>query len=307
MTDARRIPPLLTLMLGAACISTAPILVKWVGHDVASEDRLGPTAIGFWRMLFGAACLFLWLLVRRARLLLGRRALMWSCLTGLLFSLDLYVWHRSILGCGAGMSTILGNTQVFWTAALGRILFGERLSSRFFLAATAALVGVALLIGLAGTDFEFTRTYITGVALGLATGMVYGHFLIALKAAQISTPGTTAGPLALVTFMAWNALFSALFLGLTATFESDAFRPADPATTSKLIALGILPQALGWLSISSSIRRVPAARAGLVLLLQPILAMTWAMLWFGEQLEWIQMGGAAVTLGAIYFGSRKGG
>ena len=103
----QRFSPILLLIVGATAISFAPIFVKLVG-----SDRLGPTAIGFWRCLIGAAALFLYVLIRGGGVKLPLRLFGFAALAGLIFYGDIYVWHRSIVFAGAGMATILGNTQV---------------------------------------------------------------------------------------------------------------------------------------------------------------------------------------------------
>jgi drug/metabolite transporter (DMT)-like permease len=47
---------------------------------------------------------------------------------------------------------------------------------------------------------------------------------------------------------------------------------------------------------------VVTAQAGLILLLQPILATVWGILFYDEYLKPLQIVGAAITLVAMYFG-----
>ncbi len=288
------IPPLLTLSVGAVCISFAAIFVKLLGMD-----KMGPTAIAFWRTVFGAAILFMWSYLKGNRLALPRTVALWSLAAGFLFFLDLFFWHRSILYAGAGMATILANTQVFGTAVLSWLVFKEKLSLKFFVAAACAVLGVVLLIGV-GSDLELTSVYLKGVAFGLLTGLVYAHYIVALKAA-----GHKKEALSFLTLMAWTSLFSALFLGGTGLLEPDRFMPPDWFSVGILLALGLVAQAVGWWAISSSLPRIDASRSGLALLLQPVLATVWGVIFFAERLTSIQIGGAAVTLMAIYVGSVK--
>ncbi len=298
---SQRLSPLVRLLLGAVLISFAPILAKWVG-----KDSVGPTGIGFCRTIIGAGFLFAWARLTGRPLFLSRRALAWSVLTGFLFALDLYTWHHAIYGCGAGMATILGNTQVFWTALLGFVVFREVLSRRFWPATIAAMIGIVLLVGLVGDGVEFHRAYVVGVCLGLATGVAYGLFVVAVKL-SVST-ARTPGPAAPdpVTFMAFSAVFSAVFLGPTALIEDGRLLPVDGVGLAKVALLGLTAQAAGWVAISSSLREIPASRAGLILLLQPVLAMVWSALFFGEQLSGWQLAGMALTLAGLYFGGLRG-
>lgn len=294
-TRAARLNPLIVLVFGAFCIGFAPVFVKLVG-----EDRLGPTAIGFWRTLFGAAALFLIALIRGSRPVLTPRLLKFAVVAGFIFFVDLFVWHRSVIYCGAGMSTILGNTQVFITAIVSFLVFKERLSGRFFVAAVSAMAGVVLLTGFFADEVIFTERYLEGVFFGLATALAYASYLIALRGAGRKQPIPD-----IVVFMAWTSLFSALFLGLSAWVEAAPMLPPDTASWIYLISLGLIAQAIGWWVITWSLARIATARAGLILLLQPALAMLWGVVMFSEQFTMTQALGAAITLTAIYFGGLR--
>jgi drug/metabolite transporter (DMT)-like permease len=287
--------PLLSLIFGAVCISFAPVFVKLIG-----AERLGPTTMGFWRTLIGGSILFCLAIVRGRPLLLAPRLYLFSLLAGFIFFLDLFLWHRSVLYCGAGMATILANTQVFMTAILSYFIFREILTLRFWLAAISAIAGVALLVGLAANEIIFSHEYVLGVVLGLTTGIVYANYLLTMRWSGFRE----AAPDILV-FMTWTSLNSALFLGLSVAIEGEPILPPDPATWFYLISLGLVAQALGWWSITTSLARTVASRAGLVLLLQPTLAMVWGVIMFSEQFTFTQAMGAVITLTAIYFGGLR--
>lgn len=290
-THHRRPPPILVLAFGATCISFAAIFVKLLGAG------MGPTAIGFWRAFLGAGFLFAWAVATRQRLVLPRVIFGWSVLAGFIFFLDLFLWHRSIIYSGAGMATILANIQVFVTAALSYFVFREKLSIMFFAAATGAIVGIVLLIGV-GSNFEFTRIYLTGIMLGILTGFVYGSYIIVMKKA-----GQVEGRPDFRVLMGWVSLFTAFFLAVASYWEEAAFMPPDLYSLGILAALALVAQTVGWWSISVSLPQLDASRSGLVLLLQPILATAWGYLFFAEHLTPIQLFGAAITLMAIYIGS----
>jgi len=287
--------PLLLLIFGAICISFAPVFVKLVG-----PERMGPTAMGFWRTFFGGLILFLIALTQGSRLVLSRRLYVFAALGGFIFFLDLFIWHRSVIYVGAGIATILGNTQVFMTAILSFFIFRERLTLRFWLAAISAIVGVALLVGLLGGQVALVGRYLLGIFLGLATGVVYAHYIITMRwsAHREEAPDIPA-------FMAWTSMFSALFLGISSAIESDPFLPPDMESWVYLALLGLIAQALGWWTITTSLAKTVASRAGLILLLQPTLAVVWGVVMFSERFTFVQLIGAVITLLAIYFGGLR--
>jgi drug/metabolite transporter (DMT)-like permease len=302
MSTARS--PLLLVALGAAVISFAPVLVK-----VASLEGVGPAMIGAWRCGIGGALLLLLVAARGAALLPGRAAARIVVIAGFAFALDLWVWHRSIVIVGAGMATILGNTQVFWTSAYGGIAYREPLSPRFLGAAAAAFCGVVLLAGV-GSNIELSQRYVMGVGLGVATGLAYAWYILSL---QRATGGGLPGPATAVVdpltasmrVLGWVALVGAAFLGASAIAEGETLMPPTARAWLALGGLAAIVQVVGWIAISSGLRRAPASRAALVLLLQPALATGWGFVFFDERLQVLQLVGAAITLSAIYIGARS--
>lgn len=284
---------LLTLVLGAITISFTPILVKLLGHGL-----VGPTAIAFWRVLIGGLVLVLIGLFRGQSLRLPRYAALWCLFAGLAFALDLGLWHRAILLVGAGMSTLIGNTHVFATTWISHLVFKEKLTRRFLLAAPAAVLGLALLVGVFNQEVVFTSPYIRGLAFGFCTAVMYALYMLGLKKA--ANIGSNA-----MTLMTWICLSCAVFLGVGSFFEELPFFPPDWRSLIILLVMGTVGQAMAWWGIAHAMRRIAIHHAALILLMQPVLAMGWGFLFFGESLGFSQILGAAITLSAIYAGSVK--
>ena len=95
---------------------------------------------------------------------------------------------------------------------------------------------------------------------------------------------------------------AAAVLGLSGIVEAESFTVPDRTTWIALVALGLLPQVLGWLLISQALPHVETSRAGLLLLLQPSLAFVWDVLFFGRETGAIAYVGVTLALIGIYFG-----
>ncbi|MCA9669050.1 MAG: DMT family transporter [Myxococcales bacterium] len=295
----------LLMASGALMVSFAPVFVKLlIGRNMA------PTTIGAWRMLMGAVLFAGLSRLRGQRLGLGlhgsaaKKMARVLTLAALFFAIDLFVWHKSIVYVGAGMATILANTQVFWTAALGRVVFGDRLSLLLAIAAPLGFVGVVLLTGV-GSDIVLSRDRLLGLAFGLGTGMAYACYLTALKRSSYLEPGSDAPPPAAAPRLAWIGLGSGVLLSGGAVVEQVELMPRDGATLGIAFGLALAPQVLGWLLLDGGLKRLHAARAALLLLLQPTFATIWGALFFGEKLGPAQMAGAAITLTAVFLGSYR--
>lgn len=215
---------------------------------------------------------------------------------GNIFSLDLSFWHRSILYIGPGLATLLANFQVFVLTTVGVMVFGEHLTWFQKAAIPVAILGLVLLVG---TDWSsFSPAYQLGVILGLITACCYAGYILTLRRARFAkTAGSSFVTLAVV------SLVAALLLGIAMWPEHASFVIPTWRDFAWLIAYGVFGQVLGWVLISNSIAKVRASQVGLILLLQPLCAFAWDILFFGRRFTEIEIIGAILALTAIYLGS----
>jgi drug/metabolite transporter (DMT)-like permease len=285
MTTGSR--PLARILVGAILISFSPVLVRLA--DIA------PTPAGFYRMAVGGVVLAAITFARGHRWNGGRGYLSLCVLAGVVFAADLAFWHRSIVFVGPGLATILGNTQVFILAAFGIVVLRERASPRLLVGVPLAVVGLFLIFGREWDALD--ADYHWGVVFGLLTALSYASYLLALRAARRRAPEIDA-----MATVAAISLLSAGILAAAVVFEGASFRVPNLTTAGLLLAYGLLIQVVGWVLISSGLPHVDTSRAGLVLLLQPALAFVWDLLFFARPTSAVEMGGALLTLGAIYLG-----
>lgn len=282
------------LFLGACCLGFAPIFVKLVS--------IGPTPIGIYRCGIAAVlltCVSRWESPRAAASARWSPAL-WGylLLSGFLFAVDLFVWHRSVIYAGAGLGTILGNTQVFYVTLIGIVFFGERLTWRFLFAVLLAFTGVFLLVSYRSSPATEDR-YVEGVFYGLATGIVYSSYVLAIrKAEQLSRGVSSTLRLAIVSGT------TAIFLLPIAWWEGTLGLPT-PVDFGWLLSLALVAQVAGWLLISRSLGQVPVSRAGLILTAQPLVATLAGGLLLREHLSPLQGLGAGIVLVALYLGTTR--
>jgi drug/metabolite transporter (DMT)-like permease len=183
---------------------------------------------------------------------------------------------------------VLGNTQVVIVGVLAWLILGERPPTRTLLAMPVVLVGVVLISGVVGTGAYGTNPGL-GVILGLFTGLAYAGFLLVLRRgnADLQRP---AGPLFEATLIAGIA---SLAIGLP--LGEVNLVPSLPAH-AWLITLALTSQVVGWLIISVSLPRLPAALTSVILTLQPVGSVLLAMLLLSEAPSVVQLLGAATIL-----------
>jgi len=276
--------PVLAALAGAVAISFSGILYR-VAH-------VSPTTGAVFRCLY--AVVPLWLLARWEDRRYGprplrQRALAWGA--GLFFAVDLVAWHQGIEEVGAGLATVLGNLQVVLVGLLAWMIMRERPSNRALAAIPIALVGVILISG-AFEKGAYGRNPGLGVAFGILTALSYSGFLLVLRAGNkdVRRP---AGPLFDATLVSGLACIP---IGLV--WGNLDWAP-DWKAQGYLLLLALSSQALGWLLISITLPRLPAALTSVLLTFQPVLSVLFAWAILSESPSGLQLGGVACVLAGL--------
>lgn len=278
------------LLIGAFLISFSSVCVK-----VAD---VGPTAAMFYRFLFGFLALGGAALWRKDRIWQGWKTCAWATAGGVMFSLDLFFWHRSIHYVGPGLATILANFQVFSLAVVGIAFMGEKPTWNLVVAIPASLAGLFMIVGWDWSVLD--ATYRLGIIYGLITAACYTALTLIFRKSQ-----TLPSKLSPSVNMAWVSLIGAVVASAEVWPSGEAFSIPNSKTLIALVAYGALVSGLGWSYISKGLPGMGASRAGLILILQPTLAFVWDVLFFARPTTILQGIGALVTVSAIYLGAMR--
>ena len=282
--------PLLRLLAGSVCISFSPIFIKLAA--------MPPDAAGFYRMLFSGLALLLWLRLSGSAWRLPRASVLALAVGGVALGVDFMCWHRSIALVGPGLSTLLGNFQVFFTALFAALFLGQRLSPRFLGAVLLALGGLLLITGV---DLNaLAPGYRRGIELGLGTAVCYSGYILLMKRAM-GHPAVSGAAAMLVI-----SLVCMTFMALVSIAGATPLRIPGPTALFALLGVGVISTTLGWSLISTAMRDTPATLASLVLLLQPALSCIWEVLIFHRPVAPHEVFGVLFILSAIYLGSLRG-
>ena len=248
--------PVLAAILGALTIAFSAIFVRLA--DVT------PATAAIFRCAYALPLLAALAWYERRRYgprASGQARLAW--IAGAFFAADLVLWHHAIEEVGAGLATVLGNTQVVFVPIAAWLILGERPGARVAASVPVVMIGVVLISGVLGGGEAYGRDPVLGVLFGIGTGLAYAGFLLVQRRAN-ADHRRPAGPLFDATLSA--AVFS-LLIGLPLG-EVDLV-PTWPAH-GWLLLLGLAVQVGGWLLISISLPRLPAAITSVVLTLQPV-------------------------------------
>jgi drug/metabolite transporter (DMT)-like permease len=167
----------------------------------------------------------------------------------------------------------------------------ERPGRRVLAALPIALIGVVLISGVLEQG-AYGRDPARGTLFGLGGGVAYVGFLLMLRrgGTDLRRP---AGPL-------FDATATATVVGvILGLIFGEADLSPDWPGTGWLIILAFTSQTLGWLLITVSLPRLPAAITSLLLMIQPVGSVAFAALIFGESPTALQLTGVAAVLLAI--------
>jgi drug/metabolite transporter (DMT)-like permease len=280
--------PAVTAVAGAVTIAFSAILVR-LAHA-------SPSTAAVFRCAYALPLLGLLAALERRRF--GprtRRDIGLSAIAGAFFAADLICWHHAIGDVGAGLATVLGNLQVVLVGLMAWAVLGERAERRVLSAIPVVLAGVVLISGAIGHG-AYGRDPARGVVFGIFTGLTYAGFILVLRHGN-NDLRRPAGPLFEAT------LAATVFAAIAGVAIGDvSFVPTWPGH-GWLALLALSSQVLGWLLISISLPRLPAALTSVLLTIQPVGSVLLGVAIFGESPSGAQFAGVVVVLAGVTLAS----
>ncbi len=283
-------PSYLLVLLGVAMVSYSGPLVK-----LALQYGANPASIAMMRMVLSALILLPLMCIRRknqpaapirtlARL--TRPQWLWSLAASAFLALHYLTWMTSLDATSTFASVALVCTQPLFVAALSGVVLKEKMPRQARLGAAVAVVG-ALLIGM--NSIAGLSGNITGDILALL-GAIFmaGHWLCNRYARR------TADALP---FMLLLYTQTALLLGLSLPFLGG-FQMTGRALLA-VAGLAVGCTLLGHSLFTLALGKVSATVVSFALLGEPVGAMLWSMLMFGEIPTPLLLIGGTVTIAGL--------
>jgi drug/metabolite transporter (DMT)-like permease len=293
MPQNGRIPAMAfaALVLGGGLFAASSFLVAY--------SRLGPDAVGFWRMALALAPLTIWIAVRPPKKRVPAR---WAliALAGAFLAVDLILWHRSIHWIGPGFAAILTNFMVFFLALFGILLFRERFTWQFGLVLAIAFAGAVLIIS---PEAEMRDDGLAGGIFGILSGLAYAMSLVVMKFIEKERISGALEPEDIRCEMLFFCLGAMMTMLLAAIVSGQSLAIPDLRELGLMVGYGICVQFLGWLLIVHGTKQVDVTLVGLILLLEPVLALLLnGVLGFGVP-SVMQFAAAVAVLVAVAWGT----
>ncbi len=269
------------LGFGVLCIGLSAIFVKLAAVP-------GPVS-AFYRVFFATLLLTPWWLARR-RPLPSRRVLLATCFGGVFFAADLVLWNSALLLTDAGTATLLANNAPIWVGLAAWFFLHERLTANFWLGLAVAMCGMVLIVGVSG---GLTTGSGLGSLLAIGASLLYAAYLLTTQRVRAQMDTTT--------FMMLSMAVGVVLLLPLCLAWGLPLTGFSPTTWAALLALGVVSQLGGWLSINYALGHIQATRVSVTLLAQAVVTTLVAIPVLGELPTPLQIVGGVMVLGGIYW------
>ena len=276
-------------LVGALAISFAPILY--------SVSGLNPLSGAFFRMIYALPflALIIWFRGIDDNRTFNTRLI--AIGAGIVFAIDFVSYHSSVDWIGAGISTLIGNSQVLIVTLMSWWLFGERPNLSILIALPIVMLGLLLISGI-WDDEPYGSNPVRGVIAGISAAVFYSGFLIIYRFANRELAPATSLQFDSTAGCVFGLLVISILPLQALHIEPIDFQPIWPGH-GWILSLAIVGQVFGWLAISYSLPRLPAAHTSFVLLLQPVLTIVWGVILLSELPSIQQFLGMCLILGSI--------
>ena len=269
------------LVLGALAMGISPIFVRLA--DV------GPFASAFWRVVLALPALYAWMRLAERGQPPGPRFAKPVWLAGLAFAGDLLFWHSAILHTSVANATFFATTAPIWVVAFGWMLFGDKVGRAMLLGLGLCLIGGAALVA---ESLRFHPSGALGDAFGLATGVFFGLYFLAVEAARRRVSAARA------TFEL-SVVAAAVLLAVALAAEPRLL-PSSLSGVGALLGMAWISHAGGQGLLSVALGRLPATFSSLVIFLEAVAAALFAFLLLGEPISLVQGLGGLMIMAGIY-------
>lgn len=275
----------LMVFMGGVSIGLAPIGLR------LGLDDLGPQAIAFWRYVFALPILFLLLILVQKRL--PAKPNKFILIAGTCFALDIGLWHWSLTMTTVANATFIVNLGNIGVGLTAWFFLRERPTMVWLLAALIAMAGAAALSLGAGVD---GKADLRGDLVALGAAALVSCYVVAAKVARRSLRGLEA--------IFWLTAVEIVVAGLMVIGFQENFFPAELSGFLVPLFLAVFVQIGGQGLIITGLGHTPAAIAGVLILVQPVIATAISWQLFNEPLAPVQAGGGFLILLGIFISQR---
>ncbi|CUI96972.1 DMT family transporter [Cognatishimia activa] len=251
----------------------------------------------FFRCLFGALFLGLWCIATgrlRGIARIDRSLVPVVCLSGLFLVTNWAALFEAYRLISIGFATIIYHLQTFWIVVFAAVFLNERLTKAKGLWLVVAFAGLAALIWPRIGDIAGDLNWFKGVAFAVLASLLYAGSTLTSRALRAVAPVH----LTIIHCLFGVAVF-APFLSFAAVITAPDF------SILWLVGLGVIHTGILYIMIYAAYPRLSIAIIGICAFLNPLAAVGFGYVVFGETINLLQ-GAGALTIGMAALGVTMG-
>lgn len=277
-STTRRHSRLATLALLAVTISWGStfFLIKDLLERIPASD--------FLVLRFSLAAIVLFVVAPGAVARMSREARRHGVLLGLVYGIAQLLQTVGLAHTSASVSGFITGMYVVATPVIGGLILRERVPAVVWAAVALATVGLGVL-SLTGFSLGYGET------LTLLAALLYGMHIVGLGAWS-----TTADAIGLSLLQ----MIVVAFVCLLPTVHDGIVLPHRLGDWAAVLYMAVVCAALAMLAQTWAQAHLPAARAAIVMTMEPVFAAGFAVVFTAETLSWRMVIGGGLVLGAMY-------
>lgn len=213
-------------------------------------------------------------------------------------AMNIGVWNiatsLAVLYIPSGHASVLAYTMPLWVAAMGFLVFGQRLTPRLL---AAIAIGAGAVAALMAPNFRDYAQAPAGLFWGLFAGFCWAIGTFIVK--RTAWPGMGLS----LTFWQVAICLPPIALGALLIDGLPSHWPPNWPSTKALAATlytGAIPMALGTATWFALVKLLPAQVAALSSIAIPIVAIVSGILILNEPLSWLQAAAIASTVISLW-------
>jgi drug/metabolite transporter (DMT)-like permease len=276
----------------------AIITLIWGSTWLVIKDQLEtvpPSWSVAYRFAIGGVAMLVWAAMRRERLMLDARGLIFASVLGFMqFVLNFNLVYRAEQHITSGVVAVVFALLLVPNAALARIFLGQKMGRQLLAGSVVAVAGVALLfVHEARLSPTGTSETLTGIGLSL-TAVLCASSANVMQGTETSKAYPMASIIgwAMLTGAAVNAAFALATVG-------GPVIDMRPSYLAGLLYLGVLGSAFAFSLYFRLIQTIGPAKAAYTSVLIPVIAMLLSTLFEGYRWSWLAAGGAVLVMAGL--------
>ncbi len=277
----------MSVLKGYSQVIAASIFYGLIGIFIKLIDDMPLGSIIFYRLLFGLAAVTLYLAVsgRFFEMRLKEKK-SYLLMLGLFEAAAVMANFYSIRYTTVSIAVLLLYTTPIYVTLLSPLVLKEKITPRSIVALALSVMGVVMVVQPQSRD----SINIIGVALGLASGLLFALMILTSRKIRDIYTGTAQAT--------WSMIISMI------VFSPFAFAVSAQVLKNDLhliILFGLLPTAIGGILYFNGLRWVKAQSASIISLLEPVSAVIFAFMILSEPVAITTViGGGFILLGAAF-------